>query len=274
MFGLLCGGIGDEAKNRVPDIMKHWIYIFALCLTATWIAAVQADQKSEMAERISQQMSTSDRHRFDLPRDEHRKPYETFRFLGVKSGMTVMDVGAYAGYTTEMLAAAVGPDGKVFSQNTEQVYLNYAEGYYKRAMDERLASDRLPNVVLHIAEYDDLGFEGKLDLAFLGNLIHDFQYRDGEEKALAFLASIRLALKPGGVLGVMDHVGVAGRDNAKLHRIEPDHARELLRKAGFFIEAESDLFANPGDDHSLMVYDEAIYRRTDRFLFKAVKLEE
>jgi predicted methyltransferase len=251
--------------------MKNWIYIFTFCLAATSVAAVLADQPSAMAERISQQMSVSDRHRFDLPRDEHRKPYETFRFLGVQSGMTVMDVGAYAGYTTEMLAAAVGPDGKVYSQNTEQVYLNYAEGYYKRTMDERLASDRLPNVVLYIAEYDDLGLEGELDMAFLGNLIHDFQYRDGEEVASVFLASIRRALKPGGVLGIMDHVGLAGRDNAKLHRIEPDQARELLRKAGFIIEAKSDLFANPQDDHSLMVYDEAIYRHTDRFLFKAVK---
>nr|NIP19256.1 class I SAM-dependent methyltransferase [Xanthomonadales bacterium]NIX14042.1 methyltransferase domain-containing protein [Xanthomonadales bacterium] len=140
-------------------------------------------------------------------------------------------------------------------------------------MDERLANDRLPNVVLHIAEYEDLGLEEELDLAFLGNLFHDFHYRDGRDNALRFLASIRRALKPGGVLGVMDHVGVAGRDNASLHRIEPDLARELIREAGFVIEAESDLFANPQDDHSLMVYDEAIYRRTDRFLFRAVKPE-
>jgi predicted methyltransferase len=218
-------------------------------------------------------MQAPDRHRFDLPRDEHRKPYETFQFMGLESGMTVMDVGAYAGYTTEMLAVAVRPGGKVYSQNTEQVLLRYAEGYYKRTMDERLANDRLPNVVLHIAEYEDLGLEGELDLAFLGNLLHDFYYRDGEENALTFLASIRHALKPGGVLGVMDHVGVAGRDNAKLHRIDPDLARELIRKAGFVIEAESDLFTNPQDDHSVMVYNEAIYRQTDRFLFRAVKPE-
>jgi predicted methyltransferase len=254
--------------------MKRLMQWVAPCLAATLVVAVAADEPRDMAERIAQQMRAPDRHRFDLPRDEHRKPFETFQFLGLASGMTVMDVGAYAGYTTEMLAAAVGPDGKVYSQNTEQVLLRYADGYYKRTMDERLADNRLPNVVLYLTEYDDLGLEGQLDLAFLGNLLHDFYHRDGEANALAFLASIRRALKPGGVLGVMDHVGVAGRDNARLHRIEPERARELIRRAGFVIEAESELFANPQDGHDLMVYDEAIYRRTDRFLLRAVRPQD
>lgn len=151
------------------------------------------------------------------------------------------------------------------------MYLNYADGYYKRTMGERLAGNRLPNVVLYIAEHDDLGLEGELDMAFLGNLIHDFLNRDGEELAVTFLKSIYRALKPGGVLGVVDHVGVAGMDNASLHRIEPRLARDLLHQAGLVVESESDLFANPEDDHSLMVYNEDIYRQTDRFLFKAVK---
>ncbi len=257
----------------VPGNMKRWIRLIAVSLAAILAVPLAADEPQAMAERIAQQMQAKDRHRFDLPRDEHRKPFETFQFMGLESGMTVMDVGAYAGYTTEMLAAAVGPGGRVYCQNTEQVLMRYAEGYYKRAMDERLANDRLPNVVLHIREYDDLGLEEKLDLAFLGNLLHDFYYRDGRDKALKFLASIRRALKPGGVLGVMDHVGDAGQDNATLHRIEPRLARELIREAGFVIEAESDLFANSQDDHSLMVYNEAIYRQTDRFLFRAVKPE-
>jgi len=224
-----------------------------------------------MAQRIESQMQAVDRHEFDLPRDAARKPLETFTFLGLRSGMTAMDVGAYAGYTTEMLSAGVGPKGKVYSHNSEAVLLRYADGYYKRTMDERLANNRLPNVVLHIREYNNLGLKDELDFAFLGNLLHDFYYRDGEVNAILFLESIRTALKPGGILGVMDHVGVNGRDNKNLHRIEPAVARELLLRAGFVIEAESDLFANPQDEHKLQVYDKAIYRRTDRFLIRATK---
>ncbi len=224
-----------------------------------------------MQARIETQMRTPDRHQYDLPRDAGRKPYDTFVFLGLKEGMTALDVGAYAGYTTEMLAAAVGPSGKVYSHNTQRVLERYAEGYYERTMRERLADNRLPNVVLHVTEYEDLGLDEEVDVAFLGNLVHDFYYRDGRDQALEFLGSIHRALKDGGVLGLTDHVGVQGRDNAALHRIEPAIVRKLLADAGFRVEAESDLFANPADTHDLMVYNEAIYRNTDRFFFKAVK---
>ena len=133
---------------------RSWI----IAWLGLWLAfPTYADEAEEMRARIEAQMRAPDRHHWDLRRDGPRKPYETFRFLGVREGMVVMDVGAYAGYTTEMLSAAVGPRGKVYSQNTEQVLLRYADGYYKRTMDERLANNRLPNVVLHIREYDDLG---------------------------------------------------------------------------------------------------------------------
>ncbi len=185
--------------------------------------------------------------------------------------MVALDVGAYAGYTTEMFAAAVGPDGKVYSHNTEKVLKTYADGYYDRTMTERLANDRLPNVVLHLREYDDLGLDEEVDVTFLGNLLHDFYYRDGEDNAIAFLESIHAALKPGGVLGVMDHVGLEGANNARLHRMTPALARDLLERAGFEIDAESELFASSADDYALMVYNDAVYLTTDRFLFRARK---
>ena len=245
--------------------------LVAAALCAVGGVAGLADEAAEMAARIEAQMQAPDRHRFDVPRDAARKPFETFRFLGLREGMTALDVGAYAGYTTEMLAAAVGPTGKVYSHNRERVLTHFADGYYGRTMEERLANDRLPNVVLHLREYDDLGLEGTVDVAFLGNLLHDFHRRDGRDGAVAILETIHGALKPGGVLGVTDHVGVPGADNHRLHRIEPDVARALLQEAGFVLEAESDLLANAGDDHTLMVYNDAIYLRTDRFLFRARK---
>jgi predicted methyltransferase len=240
--------------------------LIALLMTVVPVLAV-ADE--EMRARIAAQQAAPDRHEFDRPRDAGRKPYETFVFLGVTEGMTALDVGAYAGYTSEMLAAAVGPSGKVYAHNTERVLERYADGYYKRTMTERLANDRLPNTTLHLTEYDDLGLDGQIDVAWLGNMLHDFYYRDGRDNALKFLRAIRNTLKPNGVLGLVDHVGIEPEDNKRLHRIEPDIARELLEEAGFRIEAESNLFANPNDDHTLMVYDERIYRNTDRFFFKA-----
>ncbi len=222
-----------------------------------------------MYQRIRAQQQRPDRHQYDQPRDRARKPFESFQFLGIREGMTVLDVGAYAGYTTEMLAAAVGPSGRVYSQNTQRVLERYADGYYQRTMDERLAGGRLPNVTLHITDYEDLKLPRTVDVAFLGNLLHDFYYDDGHDKAVAFLNAIRRTLKPGGVLGLTDHVGNPDQDNARLHRMEPALARELLTEAGFSVTGESAIYSNPADDHELMVYDERIYRQTDRFFFKA-----
>ena len=254
------GGLTEEQLANLADFPETQPPL-APCVNET----------DPMATRIAAQQKSPDRHEWDFRRDAARRPYEVFRFLGLEEGMVALDVGAYAGYTTEMLAAAVGPAGKVYSHNTETVLKTYADGYYDRTMAERLANDRLPNVVMHLREYDDLGLDGEVDLAFLGNLLHDFYNRDGEENALAFLASIHEALKPGGVLGVMDHVGIAGRDNKALHRMTPQLARDLLIRSGFEIEAESDMFANADDDHSLMVYSDEIYLQTDRFLFRARK---
>lgn len=246
---------------------------FQFCVVLALLAPVHADETDPMAVRIAEQQMAPDRHQYDFRRDAARKPYEVFRFLGLEEGMVALDVGAYAGYTTEMLSAAVGPQGKVYAHNTEEVLKTYADGYYDRTMAERLANDRLPNVVLHLREYDDLGLDNEVDFAFLGNLLHDFYYRDGEENALAFLASIHKALKPGGVLGVMDHIGIDGEKNNALHRMTPQLAHDLMTQSGFEIEAKSNMFANPDDDHSLMVYNDEIYLKTDRFLFRARKPE-
>ena len=252
--------------------MKINPLVLFLVLLLFYPLSGSADEYAEMQQRIEQQQKSPDRHKWDFRRDAPRKPFETFKFLGVKPGMHVMDVGAGAGYSTEMLAAAVGPEGKVYSQNREQVLYIYADGYYKRTMDERLANNRLPNVVLHVSEYDDLGLDEELDLAFWGNNFHDYYYsKEGEATSLEILLSIKKTLKPGGVLGITDHVGLEGKDNQELHRIEPAIVRATLEQAGFIIEAESDLFANPADDHSLEVYDERVYLKTDRILIRARK---
>jgi predicted methyltransferase len=73
------------------------------------------------------------------------------------------------------------------------------------------------------------------------------------------------------VLGVIDHVGLAGQDNKALHRMQAQQARDVLTKAGFTIEAESTLLANPADDHTKGVFDPVVRGKTDQFMFRARK---
>ena len=223
---------------------------------------VQAD---DLADRINAALASPQRPEGEQARDQARKPLQTLQFLGVKAGMTVVDVLAGGGWYTEVLSAAVGPKGKVYSQNPERMKERMGEAAKARA-------DRLKNVeLLYTADMTDFGLDGTADFAITALNLHDAYNFGGEQAGKDFLKGVYKALKPGAVLGVIDHVGIAGQDNKTMHRIEKSVASELIKSAGFTIEAESDILHNPEDDHTKAIRDAALQRNTDQMLFKARK---
>ena len=233
--------------------------LVALCFTA------QADLAADLA--------SPDRPQEDRDRDAGRKPAEVLAFLGIEPGMTVMDLIAAGGYYTEVLSRAVGPTGKVFAQNPP-VVLEFRDGANDKAMTKRLADGRLSNVERVDQDLVDVELPaGSLDAAITALNFHDVLQNGGEAAAAGMLAKVKELLKPGGVLGVVDHVGVAGNDNAELHRLDMEAGVPILEAAGFDI-ASSDLLRNPEDDHSLLVFDPTIRGQTDRVLYKLTKPAE
>ena len=235
----------------------------ALCGALTHVAHAQDDQ----AARMRTALAAPERSAANKARDADRKPIETVQFFGIKTGDTVVDMIAVGGWFTEVLSAAVGPRGHVYSQNPPFVPETEAE----KALVKRLGNAealRVPFAQANIA--------GKIDTVVTAMNLHDIYngYANqpaGEPAAVELLKGIYGTLKPGGVLGLIDHVGVAGQENAKLHRMLPQQARDAITKAGFTIEAESKLLANPADDHTKGVFDPAIRGKTDQFMFLARK---
>lgn len=209
----------------------------------------------------------------DQARDAGRKPAEIMDFLGVNSGMTVIDLLAAGGYYTEVLSLAVGDTGRVYAHNNEFL-LKMRDGVNDKAMVQRLAENRLSNVVRLDREFSDLGLEeSSVDVAITALNFHDIYNNGGTDAAQAVLAAVKTILKPGGVLGIIDHVGLAGAENSKLHRIDPDLVRQEARKAGFEIDAESDLLANAEDKHDANVFGE-LRGKTDRLVIRLRKPAE
>lgn len=205
----------------------------------------------------------------DLVRDEGRKPFEVLDFLGVESGMTAMDVMASSGYYTEALANAVGPAGRVYAQNPAAA-LRFYGGRNDRAMNARLLGGRLPNVRRLDREFTDLGIvPGTVDVAITALNFHDI-YNRSPEQAQMLLAVIKGILKPGGVLGIIDHNSNDGADHAALHRMPVAQAIAAAEAAGFEVEV-SDLLTNPDDDRSQGPFTEGLRGYTDRFLLKLTK---
>ena len=222
---------------------------------------------------LAEQLAASGRSYADKARDEARRPAEVLDFLGIGPGMTVMDLLASGGWYTEVLSVAVGPEGTVYAQNPPML-LGFNDNAYDKAITARLADNRLPNVIRLDRDEGDTGLEpGSLDAALTALNLHDrHNFGSGEDVAIP-LAAVKDLLKPGGVLGVIDHYGDPDKDNTWLHRLNVATALPIIEAAGFEIES-SDLLRNPDDDRTLLVFDPAIRGKTDRLLYKLTKPTE
>jgi predicted methyltransferase len=245
-------------------LVKPATWTLALCVLGSTLA-LQAQAQDEQVTRMRGALAAPGRPAEDKERDAVRKPIETVQFLGLKTGQTVIDVIAAGGWFTEVLSAAVGPSGKVLAQNPE--FFVSRPGF---AENEKQRNDRLGNVEPVHGELAAKGIVSQADGAVTALNLHDlYNGQNGEAAAVAFAKGVYDALKPGGVFGVIDHVGIAGQDNASFHRMQVAQAKDVLTKAGFRIEAESNILANPADDHTKGVRDMA--RHTDQFLIRARK---
>jgi predicted methyltransferase len=195
-------------------------------------------------------------------------------FLGVAPGMTVLDVNAAAGWYAEILASAVGPTGRVIAHNHPGARATLPA----TAFEARYGGNRLPNVEQVFARHDELHLPpGSVDVVLLSLVYHDLYWHDdavdwGPVDRPALLASLRNALKPGGIAGVIDHCALPRSDPLEsvvtLHRIDPAVVRGDFVTAGFEPAGESDVLRNRADDHSLSVFDAAVAGRTDRFVLR------
>jgi len=226
-----------------------------------YLAATTAS--AELAAGFAEALASPQRSAEDKARDAARKPQQVLEFVGIGEGMTVLDMSASTGWYTEVLAAAVGSEGRVIAHNTV--------GRKERFEAEISAkAERLGNISPLYADFGNLGLDAEVDAALTALNLHDLQNRSDEAGQL-FLGSAFKALKPGGVFCVIDHEGSAGQDNAALHRIEVTVATNALEKAGFVVEEVAEILNNPADDHTLHMRDESLQRNTDRFVIRARK---
>ncbi len=211
----------------------------------------------------------------DLADDAARKPAEVLAFAEIRPGDVVLELEAGRGWYTDILSGAVGPDGAVVTQNPPEF------GYSAPAMAERRDAGRLTNVTETTTHFDELAMDdGAADVVLWILGPHELYYlpkdSDGLGDVEATYAEIMRVLKPGGTFVAMDHAADAGAPvstGQTIHRIDPDVVRSIAESAGFVLEAESDVLANPDDDRTLMVFNPDVRRHTDQFLFRFRKPE-
>ena len=248
----------------------NWFVLVSLAILVAHPMPGAADEPGDESGEVglAQRLAGGDRAEADKQRDPGRKPAEVVAFLGVGPGSTVVDLIAAGGYYTEVLSLAVGGEGTVYAQNPPRV-LQFRDGANDKAMASRLEGNRLPNVQRLDLDLSEVKLApGTVDFAITALNFHDIYNGSGSAEAQVFLGYVLKLLKPGGVLGVIDHSGSPGNDNVKLHRIEEQKVREAGKQAGFEVVEGSDLLRSPADNLASGVFDPAIRGHTDRFLLK------
>lgn len=247
---------------------RYQLLCAAAAVTALAACAGMAPHAWEVTPEIRAVVASPDRGDADRKTDERRKPELLLAFAGVKPGMRVLEVGAGAGYSAELLARSVGPRGIVYAQNSRAAI----ERFIKTRFDERAAKPVMRNVVKLIRDFDDPVPSDVRDLDLVTVL---FEYHDTPAMGIdrgKMNRRIFDALKPGGHLVLADHSAKAGTGTSAsktLHRIEEALVRQEVEAAGFKFVATADFLRNPDDPRDATSSRSPI--PVDEFVLKFVK---
>ncbi|MRD49736.1 hypothetical protein GHT07_20910 [Caenimonas koreensis DSM 17982] len=270
--------------NRIRSLL-------ALAGATALLAACATAPQVITSERIAAIVAAPDRAEADRINDVRRKPAQMLAFIGVRPGSTALDVSAARGYTTELIARAVGPAGKVYGQNRPRVEGPAApppaqpEGMAAPAparsaaapaptLAERASKPATSNIVAVMRPFEDPAppevASAGLDLVTLMFNYHDFGHM-GIDRARMNAALFR-ALKPGGVYVIADHSGRPGTgisEAGTLHRVEENFVVKEVEAAGFKLQAAGNFMRNPADPRDKNTPEPPMPK--DEFVLKFVK---
>jgi predicted methyltransferase len=230
------------ARATPPRRLGFLIAIAAAC----WVSVLER-AAAQNAPDYAALLAAPDRSESDREADKRRDPAPFLAFAAPRPGMKVLDMGAGAGYSSELMARAVAPNGMVFAQNPADLGERA-----KAAFQARLAMPAMKNAVADTAPFDDPVPAGVADFDLITFL---FYYHDTTYMAVDRAQMNRKlfdALKPGGSLVIADHSALPGQGvsvGKTLHRIEEATLRHEVEAAGFKLVASGEFWRSGVDTH-------------------------
>jgi predicted methyltransferase len=252
-------------------MLKRAFLILAACALAP--AAAQTGRQALSEASLQAAVTTPGRPAASVALDEVRRPVEILRFMGLRRGDRVLDYFTGTGYYADIMARAVGPEGLVVGWNGTGFMRNER---VRTALAE--VRSRNPNFVYYATPTTALAFPSEsFDFVMLHLVYHD-AYWESARFGLpridpnSVVQAVWNATRPGGTVAVIDHVAAPGGDTRAVveatHRIDPAVIRADFERAGFVLEAQSDMLRNRQDNYATSVFDESIRGRTDRVVYR------
>ncbi|HEY2864178.1 MAG TPA: methyltransferase [Casimicrobiaceae bacterium] len=238
--------------------------LIALAAFAGVVACTSSPPAAEQAATAAYAQAIASPVRTDQDRrtDLARHPAEFLPFAQVRPGMRVLDVSAGGGYTSQLLALAVGPTGVVWAQAPQP----------GAALNKRISDHPQANLLIVARPFEDPVPEqaAQLDLVTLVLNYHDISYLPVDRAKMN--QRLFAALKPGGRYVIIDHAGRSGTGTSEgktLHRIDEAVVLAEVKNAGFVLDAEGSFLRNPADPRDKTSTSSAI--PTDKFALRFVK---
>jgi predicted methyltransferase len=225
---------------------------FALLAAAVLIAGCAVTSTREAtAQALDNILADPHRSEADRARDRYRHPKDTLLFFGVRPEMTVLEVWPEPGWYTEIIAPLLRDKGKYYAaviaaDPTDKHITQRLEAYRAKLATRPDLYDRV-SVVTFPTDGGDAVPPGTLDMVVTFRNIHNWMARDSAAQAFA---TMYRALKPGGILGVVEHRGnpaLPQDPHAKNGYVNEDYATKLIESQGFRLVAKSEVNDNPRD---------------------------
>jgi predicted methyltransferase len=236
------------ALATIAPRTRSGFLIAATIAAAMGLAALMLERTAaQTAPDYAALLAAPDRSAADRDGDKRRDPVPFLVFAAPRPGMKVLDMGAGAGYSSELMARAVAPNGIVYAQNPADLGERA-----KAAFQLRLTTPAMKNTVADTAPFDDPipAGVGDFDLITFLFYYHDTTYMQVDRAQMN--RKLFAALKPGGTLVIADHSALPGQGvsvGKTLHRIEEATLRQEVEAAGFKLVGTGDFWRNAADTH-------------------------
>ncbi|MCG7547106.1 methyltransferase [Pseudoalteromonas sp. Of7M-16] len=203
---------------------------------------------------IAKAAQSSERAESNRARDKYRNPVQTLEFFGLKPNMTVVEIAPGGGWYTEILAPTIKGQGTLyaahFPADSEVEYYKKSLAAFKGKISSDTRFSEIKMTEFSALTHHDIAPAGSADMVLTFRNVHNWYMRPGDEGVLKSFKAFHKALKPGGILGVVEHRLPEHRDTEDQKRsgyMKQSYVIEMAKKAGFELVASSEINANPLD---------------------------